>query len=594
MNIDKIRNFCIIAHIDHGKSTLADRLLEVTGSRILKMSESRVMDMLEVEQERGITIKMQSARMKWDNHILNLIDTPGHVDFSYEVSRSVVASEGALLIVDAKQGIQAQTISNVRLAREHGLEIIPVLSKIDLPNLNIGLRKKQIQAMLKISKDDIFCVSGKTGEGVKDLLDAIVLFVPSPQKRVSKSSQGLVYDVVYDEYKGVVILVRLFGGKVGKGQRLHILGTDKSFVVKDVGYLKPEFYSTSSLSGGEVGYIETGMKDVFFINVGQTICLDSTDKPLYLYKRPVPRIFATVFPTKPEEFPQFAKSLDKLSLNDSSLSLDKQKSEVLGAGFRIGFLGLLHMEVFQERLEKEFDSSLLVTSPSVRYICKLKNGNYIDIETPSDYPSPHLVEYFKEPYVNLKVLTPVQYMSQIMDLCQNKRGKYLRTDMNDNMYSIDYVTIQYDMPLAEVISGFFDKLKSISRGYASMNYNPTGYRVSDLVKVLILVNKQEVATLSFLEVRDKARDKAIKFLHELKNNIPRHQFKVPLQAIIGSKIIAREDIRAFRKDVLQKLHASDPSRRAKLLNNQKRGKDRMRKIGNVNIPQKAFLSILKV
>ena len=593
MGIERIRNFCVIAHIDHGKSTLADRFLEHTSGVKLASDVSRVMDTLNIEQERGITIKMQSARMVWDSHILNLIDTPGHVDFSFEVSRSVVASEGALLLVDAAQGIQAQTISNARLAQDNGLEVIPVISKIDMPNLDLNKRRDEMCAVLGYKQSDIFMVSGKTGEGVKDLLDAIVMIIPSPEKRVTDSLQALIYDSIYDEFKGVVLMVRVFGGKLRKGQKVYVGVSNYSFIINNVGYFTPQMVVQNELSEGEVGYVETGIKDVSAVKVGETLVSSVETKPLYLYSKPQPRIFASIFPIENKNYPQLLKSIEKLSLNDVSFTVAPQRSEVLGTGFRIGFLGLLHMEVFQERLEREFDSELIVTSPSVGYKAFLKSGELLNIETPSEYPDPQLVDKFEEPIVNLRVVTPLKYMSVVMDLCQSRRGEYIGTEESEQRYSIDFMTILYIMPLSEIISNFFDTLKSVSRGYASMDYSEAGFREANIVKVSVLVNKNEVEALSFLDVRDNARKRATSLLTVLKETIPRHQFEIPLQATIGARVIARENIKAFRKDVLVKLHASDPSRRAKLLNKQKAGKARMKEIGKVSIPQSAFLSILK-
>lgn len=597
MDVSRIRNFCVIAHIDHGKSTLADRFLDLAGSVKLKKGQKCLMDTLEIEQERGITVKLQSARLEWKGHIVNLIDTPGHVDFSFEVSRSIFASEGALLLVDAKQGIQAQTISNARLASEQDLEIIPVITKIDLPNVNIEQRKEEINKMLGFKSSDIFLASGKTGQGVSELLDAITMFVPSPEKKMHKvgnEMQAIVFDSTYSEHKGVILFVRLFSGKISKGSKLLISGTENYFSPNEVGYMTPFFQECDSLEGGEVGYICTGVKDCKFINVGQTIVYQKDVTPLYVYRKPVPRIFATIFPLAAQDYNQLSRSIARLQINDPAIEVSDQRSEVLGAGFKIGFLGLLHMDVFQERLEREFGSSLIVTSPTVRYKAKLKSGDLFEIETPSDYPDITTVDYFEEPYVAMHILAPVEYMSVIMDMCQNHRATYIETESNENLYSINYMNLHFEMPLAEVISGFFDKLKAVSRGYASMDYSEIGYRPVNLVKVSILVNKKEVAALSFLEVKSKAASKAVGFLKILKKAIPRHQFEVPLQATIGAKIVARENIKSYRKDVLQKLHASDPSRRMKLLNRQKKGKARMKEIGNVSIPQDAFLGILKV
>ncbi|MBN1374383.1 elongation factor 4 [Candidatus Dojkabacteria bacterium] len=591
MDISKIRNFCIIAHIDHGKSTLADRFLEFASGKKLKMGQERVLDTLDIEQERGITIKMQSARLNWDGYILNLIDTPGHVDFSFEVSRSVVASEGALLLVDAKQGIQAQTITNAKLAQKYGLEIIPVISKIDIEGVDIERRKKEMQAMLGFKLGDIFLASGKTGQGAKELLDAITTFVPSPEARSTKELQALVFDSFYDEHKGIILLLRVFGGSITKGQKLFVSG--RPFVAGEVGYITPAFIPQQVLGAGEVGYVETGVKDVHYISVGETVTESPDTKPIYSYQKPVPRIFASVFPIESSEYVQLEKSIDKLTLSDPSLSIVPQRSEFLGTGFRIGFLGLLHMDVFQERLEREFNSALIVTSPSVKYKAYTNTGEVFNIETPSDFPDPANIKYFEEPFVDMEILTPVEYMSAIMDLCQNCRAEYIETQMGENLYELDFIELTYKMPLAEVVSGFFDKLKSVSRGFASMDYSGEFYRKVQLSKVSILVKQNEVHALSFISVSDRARTKAVSLLSILKDTIPRHQFEIPLQAAIGGTIIARETVQAFRKDVLHKLHASDPGRRMKLLENQKKGKARMKEVGNVNIPQEAFLAVLK-
>jgi GTP-binding protein LepA len=601
--LEKIRNFCIIAHIDHGKSTLADRIIELATGEKLQEGKERVLDTLQVEQDRGITIKMQTARLLWDDHILNLIDTPGHVDFSFEVSRSVVSSEGALLLIDAKQGVQAQTLSNYRLAKEHGLDIIPVISKIDLENIDLEKRKKEIEHMLGFKQEDIFMCSGRTGEGVEEVLNAIVMLVSSPKSTLEKhnlesssSTQALIFDSLYDQHKGVILLVRLIDGNINKGESLFIANSNgsRSFDVQSLGWVTPKFQKRSELKCGEVGYIETGIKNYEFVYVGETLTNNQETKPVFKFKKPKPKMFASIYPTELSDYDNLRDSIQKLLLNDTSVTYTEENSNVLGSGFRMGFLGLLHMEVFQERLEQEFEASLIITSPTVEYKAIMKDDSKMKITKPAEYPDLLNVKKFLEPYVEVHILTPAEYMSPIMDYCQMKRGIYLKGKMDEDLFSLDYVLLKYEMPLAEIITGFFNKLKAISRGYASMDYSFTEYKEIDLVKVSILVNKDEVEALSFLETRENSRDKGVRLLKKLKEEIPKHQFKIPLQAAIGSKVIAREDIGAYRKDVLQRLHASDPSRRRKLLENQKKGKQRMKAVGSVNIPQDAFLSIVKM
>jgi len=601
MTQEKIRNFSIIAHIDHGKSTLADRMLEIAnGTAIREKGKERLLDKLDLEQEKGITIKLQACKMNWKGHELNLIDTPGHVDFSYEVSRSLAACESAILLVDASQGIQAQTISNARKATDLGLKLIPVINKIDLPDINIPQIENEMESLLGFSKDKIIKVSGKTGENVQILLDAIIKESPPPLGDSNKPLSGLVFDSFYDEHRGVVIAVRLFDGKItfeaGKTTPLYMIQKHLQFKPTEIGVFNPDLQPTNSLSAGEVGYIATGMKDISCFTVGDTISDKTTTKPLPGYKIPKPNMFATFFPIDTEDYENLRISLTKLSLNDASLSFTSQRSNLLGSGFRCGFLGLLHMEIVQERLEREYGVNLIVTAPTVEYQVTKTDGTEIVIQTPQELPNAEQIKEIREPWVRVEIMTPDKYIGDLMELCQNKRGQYVNTkylNANDKNSSNHYIILEYDMPLASLISNFFDQIKNISSGYASMEYEFIDYFPSDIVKVSVLVNHEEISALDFLEVRQNARTKALKLLEIMKDVIPRQQFSVPLQAAIGSQIIAREDVKAFRKDVTAKLYGGDYSRKKKLLEKQKKGKKRLKQIGQVNIPQDAFLAILK-
>jgi len=601
MTQEKIRNFSIIAHIDHGKSTLADRMLEIAnGTAIREKGKERLLDKLDLEQEKGITIKLQACKMNWKGHELNLIDTPGHVDFSYEVSRSLAACESAILLVDASQGIQAQTISNARKATDLGLKLIPVINKIDLPDINIPQIENEMESLLGFSKDKIIKVSGKTGENVQILLDAIIKESPPPLGDSNKPLSGLVFDSFYDEHRGVVIAVRLFDGKItfeaGKTTPLYMIQKHLQFKPTEIGVFNPDLQPTNSLSAGEVGYIATGMKDISCFTVGDTISDKTTTKPLPGYKIPKPNMFATFFPIDTEDYENLRISLTKLSLNDASLSFTSQRSNLLGSGFRCGFLGLLHMEIVQERLEREYGVNLIVTAPTVEYQVTKTDGTEIVIQTPQELPNAEQIKEIREPWVRVEIMTPDKYIGDLMELCQNKRGQYVNTkylNANEKNSSNRYIILEYDMPLASLISNFFDQIKNISSGYASMEYEFIDYFPSDIVKVSVLVNHEEISALDFLEVRQNARTKALKLLEIMKDVIPRQQFSVPLQAAIGSQIIAREDVKAFRKDVTAKLYGGDYSRKKKLLEKQKKGKKRLKQIGQVNIPQDAFLAILK-
>ncbi len=602
-NINKIRNFSIIAHIDHGKSTLADRMLEAAHIDISRdKRESRILDRLDLEQEKGITIKLQACRMMWKDTQLNLIDTPGHVDFSYEVSRSLAACEAAILLVDASQGVQAQTISNTQKALELGLTLIPVINKIDLPNINIKESEDELVHLLGFNREEIIKVSGKTGEGVDTLLDAIVQRCPSPKGDINKPLKALIFDSFYDEHRGVVVAVRITEGKVqhvpGKSIDLHILQKKKSFKPTEIGIFKPDLKETNILNAGEVGYIATGFKNISMFTVGDTISDQIDTPPLPGYKVPKPNVYATFFPITTDQYEPLKIGLNKLSMNDAALTFSDQRSNLLGSGFRCGFLGLLHMEIIQERLEREYDVDLIITAPTVEYKVTKLDGTKLEIQTPQELPDPSEISEVLEPWVRLKIMTPDRYMGPLMELCQYKRGEYVNTQYISNTsgdieLKDQYIVLEYDVPLASLVSNFFDQLKNKSSGYASMEYELIDFFPVDLVKVSVLVNHEEIEALSFLETRTLTQSKANKLLEVMKGEIPRQQFPIPLQAAIGAKVIAREDVKGFRKDVTAKLYGGDYTRRLKLLEKQKKGKKRLKMIGQVNIPQEAFLSILK-
>ena len=602
-DLNKIKNFSIIAHIDHGKSTLADRMLEAAHIDISRdKRESRILDRLELEQEKGITIKLQACRMIWKDTQLNLIDTPGHVDFSYEVSRSLAACEAAILLVDASQGVQAQTISNTQKALELGLILIPVINKIDLPNINIKESEDELVHLLGFNREEIIKVSGKTGEGVETLLDAIVKRCPSPKGDINKPLKALIFDSFYDEHRGVVVAVRIMDGKVqhipGKSIDLHILQKGKSFKPTEIGIFKPDLEETNILNTGEVGYIATGFKNISMFTVGDTISDKIDTPPLAGYKVPKPNVYATFFPITTDQYEPLKIGLNKLSMNDSALTFSDQRSNLLGSGFRCGFLGLLHMEIVQERLEREYDVDLIITAPTVEYKVTKLDGTKLEIQTPQELPDPSEISEILEPWVRLKIMTPDRYMGPLMELCQYKRGEYVNTQYISNTsgdieLKDQYIVLEYDIPLASLVSNFFDQLKNKSSGYASMEYDLIDFFPVDLVKVSVLVNHEEIEALSFLETRELTQSKANKLLEVMKVEIPRQQFPIPLQAAIGAKVIAREDVKGYRKDVTAKLYGGDYTRRLKLLEKQKKGKKRLKQIGQVNIPQEAFLSILK-
>jgi GTP-binding protein LepA len=623
-----IRNFSIIAHIDHGKSTLADRILEKTGSISKRKMKDRMMDTLDLEQEKGITIKLQTARMQWKYsgrnsnfldrvYTLNLIDTPGHVDFSYEVSRSIAASEGVVLLVDATQGIQAQTISNFYKALEHDLSIIPAISKIDSPNAQVEKTKRDMVEILGFRQSEIIATSGKTGEGVEELLDAVIETIPPTVSRESKYTRVLIFDSFFHEHKGVVALVKIIDGKLNKNDLLATLQTRVKIDPIEIGYLRPFLEKSDDLYSGEVGYIATGLKNIKEIHVGETIIKseDLENKnivPLPGYEPPKPMVFASLYPVEAENFNEFSENLEKLALNDAALTYTQEKSPVLGSGYCCGFLGLLHLEITQERLSREFDTEVFTTSPSVLYKLELTTDDLskLDIQTKAsfddekkllvrtsgEYPRTEFVSQAYEPWVKLEIITPNEYMSSIIELVKGARGIYKDTEYlssKSEMSVSDYVVVKFEVPTAEIITNFFDKLKSISQGYASMDYEHLEYRKADIVKVDILVNQEIVEALSFIVHREFAESRSRRLVERLVEVIPRQQFQVPVQAAISGKIIARADIRAYRKNVTEKLYGGDVTRKKKLLEKQKKGKKRMKQFGKVEIPKEAFLAVLK-
>ena len=598
MKTDKsrIRNFCIIAHIDHGKSTLADRFIELAGLVEGRNFKNQLLDSMDIEQERGITIKSQAVTIpyrnkKGEDFILNLVDTPGHVDFSYEVSRAISSCEGALLLIDASQGVEAQTLANMYMAIEHNLEIIPVINKIDLPSANIELVKHQIDHELGLDMDIAVQVSAKTGQGVENLLEALVEYIPPPVGEHTKPLKALIFDSHYDPYRGVVIHVRVFEGTVSAGDTIRLFFNNSSYKVEETGIFEIGLHKKNSLYAGEVGYLIAGIKVISDIRVGDTVTLDNApcEKALVGFKEVKPVVFSSIYPVNADDYSELLSGIERLKLNDASLVYEKDSSIALGFGFRCGFLGLLHLEVVQERLEREFNLSIVFTSPSVRYHIFLNNGEELNIDNPLEYPDPMQIDYAEEPYITASLITPVEFVGNIINLCLQKRG------VQENMEYLDEKRVEliYEMPLAEVLFDFYDKLKSISRGYASFDYELHGYKQTDLVRLDILVNGQVVDALSQLIFRDSAVDRARNACRKLKEEIPRQQFKIPIQGTIGGTIISRETINALRKDVTAKCYGGDISRKRKLLEKQKEGKKRMKMVGNVEVPQSAFLSILK-
>ena len=593
-----IRNFSIIAHIDHGKSTLADRLIEMTGVLTKREMEEQVLDNMDIERERGITIKSQAVRMKYkakDGHVyeLNLIDTPGHVDFNYEVSRSLAACDGAVLVVDASQGVEAQTLANVYLAIDNNLEIVPVINKVDLPNARPDEVKKEIEDIIGIPAMDAPCISAKTGLNVEQVLERIVTDIPAPTGDENAPLQALIFDSIYDNYQGAIAYCRIKNGTVKVGDTIRLMATGKTFTVTEVGYFEPGSYSpTNQLIAGEVGYIAASIKSLSDIRVGDTITIDDkpAKEPLPGYKKVNPMVYCGLYPVDGSDYENLKIALEKLKLNDAALEFEQETSAALGFGFRCGFLGLLHLEIIEERLDREFDLSLITTSPSVIYKVYKTDGTMLEIYNPSDLPKPDEISRIEEPFVEAEILTPKEFVGNIMEICQNRRGIYVDMKYLDE----SRVTLIYELPLNEIIYDFFDKLKSKTKGYASFDYELKEYRPSSLVKLDILVNGENVDALSFIVHRDSAYDRGKKMIEKLKEVIPRQLFTIPLQAAIGGKIIARETISAMRKDVLAKCYGGDVTRKKKLLEKQKRGKKKMREIGNVEIPQEAFLSVLKL
>lgn len=593
-----IRNFSIIAHIDHGKSTLADRLIEMTGVLSKREMEEQVLDNMDIERERGITIKSQAVRMKYkakDGHTyeLNLIDTPGHVDFNYEVSRSLAACDGAILVVDASQGVEAQTLANVYLALDNNLEILPVINKVDLPNARPDEVKNEIEDIIGIPAQDAPCISAKTGLNVDEVLERIVTDIPAPTGDANAPLQALIFDSIYDNYQGAIAYCRIKNGTVKVGDKIRLMASGKTFTVTEVGYFEPGSYSPAeSLTAGEVGYIAASIKSLSDIRVGDTITVDDrpAEKPLPGYKKVNPMVYCGLYPVDGSDYENLKVALEKLQLNDAALEYEPETSAALGFGFRCGFLGLLHLEIIEERLDREFDLSLITTSPSVIYKVYKTDGTMVEIYNPADLPPADEISRIEEPFVQAEILTPKEFVGNIMEICQNRRGIYIDMKYLDTTR----VTLIYELPLNEIIYDFFDKLKSKTKGYASFDYEIKEYRTSTLVKLDILVNGENVDALSFIVHKDSAYERGKKMIEKLKEVIPRQLFTIPLQAAIGGKIIARETISAMRKDVLAKCYGGDVTRKKKLLEKQKRGKKKMREIGNVEIPQEAFLSVLKL
>jgi GTP-binding protein LepA len=591
-----IRNFCIIAHIDHGKSTLADRLLEFTKTIDKRQMQDQVLDDMELEKERGITIKSHAIQMdyeyKGEKYILNLIDTPGHVDFSYEVSRSIASCEGALLVVDASQGIQAQTISNLFMALDHNLTIIPVLNKVDLPSANIEEVKDQIVDLLGCSREEILLASGKTGLGVDKILEAIVERIPPPSGDPNAPLQALIFDSVFNSFRGVIAYYRIFNGTLRKGDRVKFFNTGNEYIAEEIGILKLNLVPKDELSAGNVGYIVTGIKQASEVKVGDTIT--HADNPALQaikgFEDVKPMVFAGVYPVDTEDYEGLRSSMEKLKLNDASLTWEPESSAALGFGFRCGFLGMLHMEIVQERLEREFNMNVIITVPNVSYLVHTTSGETLTVNNPSDLPPPAKIAYIEEPYIKANIITKSEFIGPIMKLCIEKRG----TLISQNYLTTDRVELVFEMPLGEIVFDFYDRLKSISKGYASFDYHPIGYKEADLVKLDILLNGEPVDALSALIHRSNAYEFGKKMCEKLKELIPRQQFEIPIQAAIGSKVIARETIKALRKDVTAKCYGGDISRKRKLLERQKEGKKRMRQVGKVEIPQSAFMAVLKL
>jgi GTP-binding protein LepA len=599
-NIDqsKIRNFCIVAHIDHGKSTLADRIIEKTGLLTSREMQDQILDNMELERERGITIKAQTVRTVYkaqdgNEYIFNLIDTPGHVDFNYEVSRALAACDGAILVVDAAQGIEAQTLANVYLALDHNLDVFPVINKIDLPSARPDWVKNEIEDVIGIEAQDAPLISAKNGVGIEEVLESIIAKIPAPKGSANNPLQALIFDSVYDSYKGVIVFCRLMEGKVSKGTKIRMMATGATADVVEVGYFGAgQFIPCDELSAGMVGYLTASIKNVKDTAVGDTItdAENPCAEPLPGYKKVLSMVYCGLYPADGAKYPDLRDALEKLQLNDASLFYEPETSVALGFGFRCGFLGLLHLEIIQERLEREYNLDLVTTAPGVVYKVYKTNGEVVELTNPSNLPDPSEIDYMEEPIVTAEIMVTTEFIGPIMELCQERRGRYLGMEYVEETRAL----LKYELPLNEIIYDFFDALKSRSRGYASFDYDMKGYEQSELVKLDILINKEEVDALSFIVHKQSAYDRGRRMCEKLKEEIPRHLFEIPIQAAVGGKVIARETVKAMRKDVLAKCYGGDITRKKKLLEKQKEGKKRMRQIGNVEIPQKAFMSVLKL
>ena len=587
---EKIRNFSIIAHIDHGKSTLADRILELTGALNKRQMQDQILDNMELERERGITIKLNAVQLNYKGYLLHLIDTPGHVDFTYEVSRSLAACEGAILVVDAAQGVEAQTLANLYLALDADLTIIPVINKIDLPNADVPKVLDELE-QIGFSRDEVILTSAKNGIGIQELVDAVIERVPAPKGNVNANTRALIFDSYYDSYRGVVALVRLFDGKIKVGDKIKMLATNATYDVVEIGVHTPKEKNVTELVAGEVGFLSAAIKSIKDVKVGDTITLDGMEvAPLHGYKPMKPMVFCGLYPLETSKYNDLREALDKLKLCDAALEFEPETSKALGFGFRCGFLGLLHMDIIEERIRREFNIDLIATSPSVIYEVTLTDRTVINIDSPIKLPDRGLIADIKEPYIRTNIFTPSEYIGPIMELCQDKRGTYVNMEYLDQTR----VNIHYEIPLSEIVYDFFDKLKSVTKGYASFDYELIGYKTSDLVKMDILLNGEVVDALSIIVHKDFAYNRGRALVESLRKIIPRQQFEVPIQASIGSKVIARADVKAVRKNVLAKCYGGDVSRKKKLLEKQKEGKKKMKQIGSVELPQEAFLAVLSM